>query len=56
MPEKTFEALVVRETEDGHFAREIIQREVNDLPPGELLVEVHYSSLNYNGCSLIKNC
>ena len=47
MPEETFEALVVRETEDRRFIREIVQRPVDDLPSGELLVEVHFSSLNY---------
>lgn len=47
MTEDTFEALVVRETENRQYIREIIPRRVNDLPPGELLVEVHFSSLNY---------
>ena len=29
------------------FERRIVKRSVNDLPPGELLLRVHYSSLNY---------
>ncbi|ADO77523.1 YhdH/YhfP family quinone oxidoreductase [Halanaerobium praevalens] len=41
-----FKALEVREV-DGEFKREIIKKEINDLPQGELIVEVKYSSLNY---------
>lgn len=47
MPEKTFKALVVSETGDKQYQREILSRQVADLPPGDVLVEVHYSSLNY---------
>lgn len=43
---ETFTALWVEETEDG-IHRRIIERRVEDLPPGEVLVRVHYSSLNY---------
>lgn len=42
-----FKALWVTETEDGQFKREIINREIDDLPPGEVLIRVEYSSLNY---------
>lgn len=42
-----FDALVVRETEEGSFVRRIEERSPADLPPGEVLVRVHYSSLNY---------
>lgn len=42
-----FDALWVEEQPDGGFRRSIIQRAVDDLPPGELLIRVHYSSLNY---------
>ena len=42
-----FTALVVRETTDGKFERSIVKREFEDLPPGEILIRVHYSSLNY---------
>jgi acrylyl-CoA reductase (NADPH) len=42
-----FEALVVHETEDGQFVRRIEERTVDDLPAGDLLVRVHYSSLNF---------
>ncbi|MFN2225085.1 MAG: YhdH/YhfP family quinone oxidoreductase [Anaerolineae bacterium] len=42
-----FQALVVRQTGDGEFARRIEQQAVDDLPASEMLVRVHYSSLNY---------
>jgi acrylyl-CoA reductase (NADPH) len=42
-----FTALVVEKTEDGQFVREIRQRSIADLPPGDLVVRVRYSSLNY---------
>ncbi len=44
---QAFKAMVVSETTDQKFVREIRQRELSDLPAGELLVEVKYSSLNY---------
>jgi acrylyl-CoA reductase (NADPH) len=42
-----FTALVVEKTDDGQFVREIRQRSIANLPPGDLVVRVHYSSLNY---------
>ena len=44
---QTFRAMVVSETEDRKFIREVKQRSLTDLPAGELLIEVKYSSLNY---------
>lgn len=44
--EKEFKALVVEE-QDGTFVRTIKNRHIDDLPPGDLLVKVLYSSLNY---------
>lgn len=44
---QTFKAMVVSETAEKTFVREIKQRALNDLPAGELIVEVKYSSLNY---------
>jgi putative YhdH/YhfP family quinone oxidoreductase len=41
-----FQALVVRESESG-FTRQVETRSTDDLPPGEVLVRVRYSSLNY---------
>jgi len=47
MTAKTFKALVVTETHENRYLREIKERTVNDLPAGEVLVKVAYSSLNY---------
>ncbi len=47
MGSKTFKAMVVSEATDGTFQREIAERSVDDLPPGEVLIRVQYSSLNY---------
>jgi len=44
---QTFKAMVVSETAEKTFIREIKQRALNDLPAGELIIEVKYSSLNY---------
>ena len=41
-----FRALLVEKTEQG-FTRRIVDREVGDLPDGDVLIDVHYSSLNY---------
>ena len=43
----TFKALWVEENEDGSFSQTIAERNINELPDNELLIEVHYSSLNY---------
>lgn len=43
----TFNALQARETATGEFEQVIVQREIAELPAGELLVRVKYSSLNY---------
>ena len=43
----TFKALQARETATGEFEQAVVQRELADLPAGELLVRVKYSSLNY---------
>jgi acrylyl-CoA reductase (NADPH) len=42
-----FHALVVEESAPGVFTRQIKEKSVDELPQGELLVRVHYSSLNY---------
>jgi len=47
MPAETFKALVVTETPEKKFVRQIVHTPLNGLPPGEVLVRVHYSSLNY---------
>ncbi len=47
MQEQSFNALVVEEQAENQFSRAIKQRTIGDLPDGDLLVHVHYSSLNY---------
>jgi acrylyl-CoA reductase (NADPH) len=47
MDHKVFQAMVVHETAEGQFVRRIEDRSLADLPPGEVLIRVHYSSLNY---------
>jgi acrylyl-CoA reductase (NADPH) len=47
MSQKTFTAMVVSERENNQFIREIKERTLDDLPPGDVLVNVKYSSLNY---------
>ena len=44
---QSFKAMVVREAADKTFTREITYKSLSDLPAGELLIEVKYSSLNY---------
>ena len=43
----TFKALLVEETDNKKFTLNIVNRSVSDLPENDLLVNVHYSSLNY---------
>ena len=44
---QTFRAMVVSETAEKTFPREVRERALSDLPAGELIIEVKYSSLNY---------
>ena len=44
---QTFKAMVVSETAEKSFVREVKQKALGDLPAGELIIEVKYSSLNY---------
>src|SRR5919106_1457306 len=44
---QNFKAMVVSETAEKTFVREIKQKALSDLPAGELIIEVKYSSLNY---------
>jgi acrylyl-CoA reductase (NADPH) len=43
----TFQALLVEKSEDKTFSRSVVERHVDELPEGALLVKVKYSSLNY---------
>lgn len=47
MENSTFKALVVSETEEKTYTREILAKTVADLPEGDILIRVEYSSLNY---------
>jgi len=52
----TFRALVVSKTDEKTFTREITERSISDLPEGEVLIRVQFSSLNYkDGLSCIGN-
>jgi len=44
---QNYKAMMVSETAEKTFVREIRERALNDLPAGELIIEVKYSSLNY---------
>lgn len=45
--ENSFKAMVVSEAENKQYRRDIVRRQITDLPEGDVLVKVHYSSLNY---------
>ena len=47
MDQKVFKAMVVTEAEKNRFVRNIEDRHLDDLPEGDVLVKVEYSSLNY---------
>jgi acrylyl-CoA reductase (NADPH) len=47
MSAQTFKAVAVEEVGEKNFVRTIKDRSVDDLPDGEVLIRVHYSSLNY---------
>ncbi len=47
METNRFKALVVEKTDDKRFLRSIAERSVDELPEGDLLIRVRYSSLNY---------
>jgi len=47
MQEENFKALIVEESEPGKFIRGVRTRRIEDLPAGDLLVKVHYSSINF---------
>ncbi len=47
MSDTTFQAMVVSEAGERQYDRQITTKTIDDLPPGDVLVQVHYSSLNY---------
>lgn len=42
-----FKALLVEEQDDHTFSKKVVERHITDLPENDLLIDVHYSSLNY---------
>lgn len=47
MTKNTFRAFLVRKTDDNQFIKQVVEQDFEDLPPGDVLIRVHYSSLNY---------
>jgi len=47
MTDQTFDAFIVEETEDKRYSGCVRQTRVSDLPEGDVLIRVQYSSLNY---------
>lgn len=47
MTNSNFKAMLVSEIEEKNFERRIIDRRIKDLPEGDILINVKYSSLNY---------
>jgi acrylyl-CoA reductase (NADPH) len=43
----TFQAFYITENDDKSFSQNIVERKTEDLPAGEVLIKVQYSSLNY---------
>jgi putative YhdH/YhfP family quinone oxidoreductase len=44
---ETFRALIVDSTSEAHFERRIAVKSIRDLPAGDVLIQVMFSSLNY---------
>jgi len=42
-----FKALQVEEISDKKFQSKLVKRDIEELPEGNVLIKVHYSSLNY---------
>lgn len=47
MNSQMYRAMLVTESADGKFTRQIVQRSTDELPLGDVLIRVKYSSLNY---------
>lgn len=47
MARTLFKAMLVSETAHKEYTREILERNIDELPQGEVLINVKYSSLNY---------
>ena len=42
-----FQAFYITENADKTFSQNVVERKIEDLPAGEVLIKVQYSSLNY---------
>jgi putative YhdH/YhfP family quinone oxidoreductase len=47
MDNRVFKAMIVEEQEDGAFRRHVGEKGIDELPPGDVLIQVAWSSLNY---------
>ena len=47
MSQDTFNAFVVTKTDDHQFTAGVVEKVLDNLPQGDVLIRVHYSSLNY---------
>jgi acrylyl-CoA reductase (NADPH) len=47
MQNTSYNALIVSETDNNTYSMKIQPRDIAELPKGDLLIRVHYSSLNY---------
>lgn len=44
---KTFQAYRIFEKEDGTFERKFVSQIIEDLPAGEVVIQVHFAAINY---------
>lgn len=47
MTKETFKAFLVTKTDNNNYQSNIVEKTWDDLPEGDVLIRVHYSSLNY---------
>ena len=47
MKERAFNALVAYDDGDHGFRQKVVRKSTAELPPGDVLIQVKYSSLNY---------
>jgi len=47
METNAYDALIIEEEAPGHYTRQVKTKTIADLPKADLLIRVHYSSLNY---------
>lgn len=47
MTKETFKAFLVTKTDNNNYQSNIVEKTWHDLPEGDIIIRVHYSSLNY---------